>query len=198
MPESDVIDRSPVPATRHSIANELRLLGVAEGMTLLVHSSLSRLGWVCGGAHAVVLALIDVVGKTGTLVMPTHSSDLSDPVFWRNPPVPTAWWPTIREHMPAYDSNVTPTREMGQIVDVFRAFPGVKRSQHPQYSFAALGPSAEQVVDDHQFNDGLGDGSPLARVYDLEGSILLLGVGHDRNTSHTRQPAFHTSVVSAL
>ena len=183
MNEEQVILSTKLCATRESLLSDLRRLGVSTGMTLLVHSSLSALGWVCGGAQAVVMALLDAVGDDGTLVMPTHTSDLSDPAFWGNPPVPTNWWPTIREQMPAYDKDMTPTRAMGRIPELFRTLPGVRRSLHPQYSFAALGPQAHQITDDHQLNFGLGDGSPLARLYDLDGWVLLLGVGHDRNTS---------------
>lgn len=183
MSEEKVIQETKEPATRSSLRQDLHDLGVRSGVTLLVHSSLRSLGWVCGGAQAVVEALIDSVGETGTLVMPTHTSDLSDPVFWVNPPVPTNWWPTIRETMPAFDPLTTPTRSMGRIVECFRTSAGVLRSQHPQSSFAALGPNADRITSGHQFNYSLGDGSPLARIYDLKGNVLLLGVGHDRNTS---------------
>lgn len=183
MSEEDVIAHTEHPATRSSLLADLRRLGVIAGDTLLVHASLSSLGWVCGDALTVVQALFDAVGRGGTLVMPTHSSDLSDPVFWQNPPAPTNWWPAIRESMPAFEQAATPTRDMGRIAELFRTLPGVLRSQHPQVSFAAIGPHAEKITEGHQFNYGMGDGSPLARVYDLDGRVLLLGVGHDRNTS---------------
>ncbi len=183
MSEAEVIQGTDFPATRSSIAADLARLGMLPGMTVLVHSSLHSLGWVCGGAHAVVLALLDVLGDDGTLVMPTHTSALSDPVFWCNPPVPTNWWTTIREEMPAYDPEVTPTLMMGCIPELFRTWPGTVRSLHPQYSFAAHGPRSREVTDRHQFNFGLGDGSPLGRLYELDAHVLLLGVGHDRNTS---------------
>ena len=183
MSEDQVILSTSSCATHATLCDDLQELGVRPGMTLLVHSSLSALGWVCGGAQAVIMSLLDVVGDEGTLVMPAHTSDLSDPAFWHNPPVPTNWWPTIRDQMPAYDPAMTPTRAMGKIPELFRTLPGVSRSAHPQYSFAALGPHADRITGDHQFNFGLGDGSPLARLYDLHGFVLLLGVTHDRNTS---------------
>jgi aminoglycoside 3-N-acetyltransferase len=180
--EHEVIARTIRPATVGSLADELRELGVAPGTVLLVHSSLSHLGWVAGGAQAVVLALLEAVGPDGTLVMPTHSY-LTDPATWHDPPVPQAWWPVIRQHLPAFDPALTPTRGMGAIVECFRHTPGVRRSSHPSVSFAAWGRHSQQVVANHSLDDDLGEGSPLARVYDLDGQVLLLGVGHDNNTS---------------
>ena len=67
------------PNTVASLQADLAMLGVKPGMVLRVHSTLSSLGWVSGGPVAVILALEEVLGPDGTLVMPTHSSDLSDP-----------------------------------------------------------------------------------------------------------------------
>jgi aminoglycoside 3-N-acetyltransferase len=183
MPESDTVSRAETPRTRESLARDLRRLGLDEGMTVLVHSSLSALGWVAGGPVAVVQALMDVITPEGTLVMPTHSSDNSEPSHWQNPPVPAEWWPIIRETMPGYDPLITPTRSMGRIVDTFRTWPGVRRSAHPAMSFAAWGRHADAVVDGHALDYGLGERSPLARIYDLSGWVLLLGVGFGNNTS---------------
>ncbi|NIM95551.1 MAG: aminoglycoside N(3)-acetyltransferase [Anaerolineales bacterium] len=183
MSEADVVQQTPSPRTRSSLASDLHELGLAPGMTVLVHSALSSLGWVCGGSVAVVQALMDVLTPHGTLVMPTHTGDLSEPSYWENPPVPQEWWDEIRETMPAYDPQITPTRMMGDIVETFRVWPGVLRSAHPSSSFAAWGMNAPFVIEYHALDDSLGETSPLARIYDMEGWVLLLGVGYDNNTS---------------
>ena len=171
------------PRTRQSLAVDLQVLGVRPGSVLLVHSSLRALGWVCGGPVAVVQALLDALGPDGTLVVPTHTSDNSDPAEWRNPPVPESWWAVIWEHMPGFDPAVTPSRSMGAISETVRTWPGARRSDHPQVSFAAVGAHAETVVAGHQLDQMLGDASPLGWVYQLDGDVLLLGVGHTSNTS---------------
>ncbi len=183
MTERDAIERTAAPITIASLVEDLRRLGVEPGMTLLVHASLSALGWVCGGPVAVILALEEALGERGTLVMPTMSGDLTDPEGWQNPPVPADWKERIRATMPAFDPDFTPTRHMGAIAEAFRKQPGTLRSAHPHASFAARGTDAARITDDHALDYALGEGSPLARIYELDGSVLLLGVDHGNNTS---------------
>jgi aminoglycoside 3-N-acetyltransferase len=171
------------PITVRSLAAELRELGVRPGMVLLVHCSLRSLGWVCGGPAAVILALQRAVRPYGTLVMPAHSGNLSDPAQWRHPPVPKGWQEEIRACLPPYDPNLTPTRGLSAVAELFRTLPDVVRSLHPQMSFAAWGAEAITVVSDHGLEYGLGEDSPLARIYELDGWVLLLGVDHAVNTS---------------
>jgi aminoglycoside 3-N-acetyltransferase len=184
MNEAAVIQRSTgAPVTRLSLAEDFVRLGVRAGSLLLVHSSLSALGWVCGGPVAVIQALDDVLGDEGTLVMPAHSGEYSDPDLWCNPPVPQEWCEVIRQTMPAFDPALTPTRCMGAVAECFRKQPGVLRSNHPHVSFAARGPLAAQITRNHVLDSSLGEGSPLARLYELDAQVMLLGVKHGNNTS---------------
>jgi aminoglycoside 3-N-acetyltransferase len=148
-----------------------------------MHSSLSEIGWTVGGPVSVIQALMEILTSNGTLVMPTFTSDNSDPTKWKNPPVPERWWNIIKNEMPAYQPEISPTREMGSITETFRKWPNVLRSAHPSLSFAAWGKYAEIIIADHELTSGLGEDSPLARIYDLDGKILLLGVNHYNNTS---------------
>lgn len=183
MPESSTIDPNYPPLTIDLLAEQFAACGLKAGDHIIVHSSLSSLGWVVGGVVALIEALMRVVTEDGTIVMPTHTNDNSDPEQWRNPPVPLAWWNIIREHMPPFDPDHTPTREVGIVPETFRRWRGALRSRHPQVSFAAWGRFAQFITENHTLEFPLGEGSPLARLYDLDGSILLIGVGHQRNTS---------------
>lgn len=165
--------------TRTSLVGDFRRLGVQSGETLLVHSSLKSMGWVCGGAETVIQALLEVLGPDGTLAVPTHSGDNSDPSQWKAPPVPEEWWSTIRETSPAYNPKTTRTRGMGVIAETLRTWPGAERSAHPQTSFAAIGPNASFITSSHSLECQMGEKSPLARLEDLDARVLLLGVGFD-------------------
>jgi aminoglycoside 3-N-acetyltransferase len=183
MSEKKVIDQTEYPFTVQSLAAALGDCGLAAGQTVLVHLAMSKLGWVVGGAEGVIRALLAVLGPTGTVMMPTHTGNNTDPVEWQHPPVPKSWWQLIRDHTPAYQPAITPTRQMGAVPELFRTWPGTLRSDHPVTSFAALGPNAAYLINDHALTDDLGERSPLGRLYDLDGYVLLLGVTHWNNTS---------------
>lgn len=184
MAEAELIQNTgDRPITREQLVEDLSALGVEPGNCLIVHSSLSAMGWVCGGAQAVILALEEVVQPWGLLVMPAHSGQLSDPAGWKHPPVPEEWWETIREHMPAYDPDLTPTRGIGVVPELFRSQPETVRSAHPQLSFACWGEGAVDLAAGHKLEFSLGEGSPLAKIYERGGQVLLLGAGYESNTS---------------
>ncbi len=113
--EASLIAQTSAPRTRTSLACDLREIGLQAGDVVVLHSSLKALGWVSGGPVAVLLAFQDVLTETGTLVVPTHTSNLTDPTDWQSPPVPDTWVPLIRESVPAFDPALTPTRDVGII-----------------------------------------------------------------------------------
>lgn len=170
--------------TVRTLTNDFIEAGVSSGQTLLVHSSMGKIGgWVCGGAEAVIRALLAVLGSEGTLVMPTHTADNTDPARWQNPPVPEAWWETIRQERLPYDPATSQTFMMGIIPETFRTYPGVLRSNHPIGSFAAYGKHAAAITAPQSLEPMFGDDSPIGRMYHLDAHILLLGVGYDNCTS---------------
>lgn len=169
--------------TRSSLTEDLAHLGVDPGDTLLVHSSLRSLGWVCGGQEAVVQALTDAVGPHGTITVPTQCREQSDPARWGDPPVPRKWWDTIRRSMPPYDPARTPTTFMGRIPELLRTWPGAVRSDHPQTSFAALGPHARELMYPHPLACRLGEQSPLGRLARTDAKVLFLGTDYSTCTT---------------
>jgi aminoglycoside 3-N-acetyltransferase len=143
-------------------------LGVRAGQQLLVHSSLSSLGHVIGGAETVIEALLDVLGPTGTLLVPTLTGHEgigpdADVIF---------------------DVASTPAWT-GTIPETARRRPDAVRSLHPTHSVAAIGADAESLTQGHEDTlSPCGPGSPYVRLAERPtGRILLLGVGHESNTT---------------
>ena len=127
--------------------------------------------------------MIESVGGEGTIMMPAQSWKNLDPsagVYWQEP---EEWWPVIREYIPAYDKRITPSNTMGAVSEMFRQWPGTLRSSHPARSVAALGRYAQYLTEHHDLSDIFGDSSPIGRLYELDGYVLLIGVGYDKNTS---------------
>lgn len=129
----------------------------------------------------MVLALTDVLGPKGTLVVPAQTPENRDPQRW-NPPVSPQWWPAIREHLPGFHAQLSPTA-MGAVAERVRTWPGAARSEHPQTSFAAFGPLAAELMAGHDLDCQLGDRSPLGRLAGVGARVLLLGVGYDKCTA---------------
>ena len=59
--------------TQQDIEAGVRQLGLMRGDAVEVHSSLSSMGWVEGGADAVIEALMTVVGREGAIVMSCYA-----------------------------------------------------------------------------------------------------------------------------
>jgi aminoglycoside 3-N-acetyltransferase len=146
--------------TAGQIADAVLALGVVPGDTLLIHSSLSSLGWVEGGAAAVVDGLLQAVGTEGTVMFPTFTGHRN--LSADNPPV-------FRPHL---DPCWT-----GTIPETARQLPGAVRSLGPTHSVAALGRWAAWVTDGHErCATPCGLRSPFHRLRLLGGKVLFVGV----------------------
>lgn len=130
------------------------------GGVLLVHCAFSRVRPIEQGPLGLIQALQAAVGPTGTLVMPSMTDD-DDHVF---------------------DPQQTPCHGMGVVAQTFWQLPNVLRSDSP-HAFAAHGPHAAAITAPHPVEVPHGLDSPVGRVYALDGQVLLLGVGHDANTT---------------
>jgi aminoglycoside N3'-acetyltransferase len=133
---------------------------VREGGVLLVHTAFSRVGPLAGGPVELIEALQTALGPSGTLVMPSLSDDDEQP----------------------FDPRATPCRSLGVVADTFWRLPGVLRSNSP-HAFAARGPAAAAITAPHPVDFPHGADSPVGRVHAEGGQVLLLGVGHDANTT---------------
>ena len=165
--------------TLGSLVTDLTALGLRPRQTVMVHSSLGKVGYTVGGPVVVVRALLHVLTSEGTLVMPAESPSMSDPAHSSDPRIDPEWHDLIREHLPVFDPRTTPTT-MGAIAEAFRTYPGTHRSGHPLVSVCANGPHAETITAEHPLEFCEGRGTPFERLYDLDAHTLLLGVGFDR------------------
>lgn len=168
---------------KQDILEGLQSIGVKKGQNIMVHTSLSSFGYVCGGAQVIIEALLESVEEEGTIMMPTQSWKNLDPSYGVHWEEPEEWWPLIRENWPAYDKEITPTNTMGTVAEMFRKWPGTLRSDHPARSVAAYGKNAKYLVSHHGLSDIFGETSPLAKLYELDGDVLLLGTDYDKSTS---------------
>ncbi len=169
--------------TKEDLIKQFITCGLAKGQTIFVHTSFKSLGFVVGGAETLIRALLEIVGEEGTLMMPTQTWKNLDPstgVHWEEP---VEWWPIIREHWPAYDKEITPTNSMGIVAEMFRKWPEAYRSDHPARSIAAVGKHAEYITSEHDLSNIFGNNSPVDKLYTLDGYVLLIGVGYEKNTS---------------
>lgn len=169
--------------TKRDIIAHLKGLGVKAGMALEVHSSLSAFGYVVGGARSVVDALFECVGEEGTICMPLQERNNTEPSCWCNPAADHQLLAGIRMAMPPFDPLKSDCEYMGRIVENFRIREGVEYTWHPNAAFVAYGRYAKLLCNRQSLHFPLSEESPLARLYELDGQVLLLGVGYDKCTA---------------
>jgi len=141
-------------ATRTTLADQLRSLGVRAGVPLMIHSSLRKVGPIVGGAEALLAALVDVTSPGGTLMM-VLGADLSVP----------------------FDAKTTPVdvEEMGVLAEVFRQHPDARVNDHAATRYGALGPASSALLEPIPLHDYHGPGSVLERFTEAGGMVLRLG-----------------------
>ncbi|MEE9270746.1 MAG: AAC(3) family N-acetyltransferase [Candidatus Krumholzibacteria bacterium] len=154
--------RNPSVA-KSQLVRDLTALGLETGDLLYVHSSLRALGFVDGGADTVIDALLDTVGPEGTLVFPTFT-------------LVRGMKETLEARDHVFDPESSPST-VGKITNCFRARPGVRRSEHPTHSVAALGPLARELTETH-LEEGMnfGKGTPFDKILRHGGKVVGLGV----------------------
>ena len=138
------------------LCRDMTAIGICPGDVLIVHSSLSSMGYVEGGAETVIAALRAVLGEEGTLLFPAFS--------YRTAYVDSS-----------FSLNETPVC-VGKIPETFRTMPGVRRSFHPTHSVCGIGKYAEELLGDHGLDDTpMGPHSPYRKLPAYNGKILMLG-----------------------
>ncbi|HSA53153.1 MAG TPA: aminoglycoside 3-N-acetyltransferase [Yinghuangia sp.] len=180
MDERTLLTRSGGPVTRGRLAADLTALGVTDGDVVMFHTRMSAIGYVAGGPPTVIDALRDAVGAAGTLMVTCGWNDAPpyDFTTWPQP-----WQDAVRAEHPAYDPVVSQADSSnGRLPEALRRRPGAVRSRHPDVSFAALGPAAGALMDDHPWDDPHGPDSPLARLVACDGKVLMLGAPLDTLT----------------
>lgn len=169
--------RSGEVITFERLVNDLRTCGLKEGDDILVHTSLSKIGYVENGPETVVSALKKVIGEKGNILMPTSPNAGLQLEYIRS--------------LEAFDVKNSPSA-LGAITEYFRKLPNVKRSAHPTEPVACIGPDADFYTEGH-----LGeltpytDRSPFARISARGGKILYIGVTFDNagTNLHTLEDA---------
>ena len=168
--------------TSKSIEQSLRRLGVRSGGVLLVHSSMSSLGYVLHGVDALLAGLRGALGPEGTLLVPAFTGEFTDPSCWQDPVLPPSLWNEVRESMPLFDRARTLPRMMGSLSIAMLLDPAARRSDHPLASFIALGPAAEDLCAEQDLFDPFGARGPLGRARAAGGQVVLLGVDQRKNS----------------
>ena len=147
---------------KRGIMTGLQELGVVPGDHLLVHSSLRSFGYVDGGANAVIDALLEAVGESGTVLVPTLTFSI------------------LKSYPHEFSARRTPSAT-GRITETLRQRKGALRSRHPVSSAAAIGSHAAYLTAEH-WDTPCGLDSPYFRLYELGGKVVFIGASLGSNS----------------
>jgi aminoglycoside 3-N-acetyltransferase len=167
------------------LVEDLWELGLPEGAHVLGHVSLRAIGPIEGGAETLLRAFRRVLGPTGTLLVPTFTPQFTDPAESEGAPDSAEEVEKLRAAIPVFDAETTPAARLavGVFPEIARQQPDAHRSSHPVASFTAIGERADFLTADAPFHYPLGTDSPLARLHQVNGWVLLIGVGQEVNSS---------------
>ena len=139
---------------------------------LMVHSAFTKLLPIFIDSPAVLLdKLINLTNRQNkTLAMPAF-------FFGRSITDNTMEY---YKNNPFFDLSKTRS-QMGIITELFRNYPGVKRSIHPSHSICALGPLADELTSNHHLCDStFGKGTPYHKMTLFNTTILGIAVEYFR------------------
>lgn len=165
--------------THSDLLAAFQALGVAPGQTVMLHASVKAVGKVMGGANVILQALLDALTPAGTLMMYAGWQDIPDFVLDLPPEQRQRYYD---EHPPFDPAIARAVRENSILAEFLRTWPGARRSQNPEASMVAVGERAAWITQDHPMNYGYGAGSPLAKLVELGGKVLMLGAPLDTIT----------------
>ena len=158
----DIKKNAPM-ITKNEIKTDFAKLGITNGDCILLHSSLKSIGYVKNGANTVLDALIETISQKGTLVVPTY-------------PLLGTMLKTCLNEDYIFDMNKSSTT-IGVIPSVFLGYKNIIRSIHPTHSMSALGKNAKSITKSHHIgNETYGKNSPWAKIVELDGKILGVGI----------------------
>ncbi|OYY67848.1 aminoglycoside N(3)-acetyltransferase [Sphingomonas sp. 28-63-12] len=172
-------DDLPNYRTRTSLGEDLWRIGIRPGDTVMLHAAMRRVGPLLNGPDALAHALLDVVGADGTIMVYTSWDSVHDDLLDDDGRVLPQW----RDHVPGFDPQASRAVRMNGIIAEFvRTIPGARRSANPGASVAAIGKLADWVTADHPQDFGFGEGTPLARLVEIGGRVLMAGAPWDTMT----------------
>lgn len=163
--------------TKNDLIAMFKRMGVIKGMILYVQSDLETFSYVNGGSQIVIEALQEAVGFEGTIVTPSFSESLVDPACDQDYLFERDVFDEIRASKPAFHKKKTAS-ECGEFSNQFMRNDGVYRSNHPTHSFLAWGKYAKLICDRHPLHFSLGKDTPIDKVVEMNGYVLLLGISY--------------------
>ena len=167
----DELLKRPLVA-RSSLARDLASLGLKTGDLIMLHASVRAIGWVVGGPDTVIRAILDVIGPEGTLMMYVGWEEAS----YLTIALEEGRGEAYLAECPAFDPERSrANRKWSILTEYRRTWPGARRSDHPEASVAAVGAKAAWLTENHPLHYPYGPGSPLAKLCDAGGKVLLLG-----------------------